>query len=1011
MRSRPCQGAIVVPCQPATYIAGTRPAQGLVLSHEARKHCPKTDARLCWTVKLRLGEEVTPVNGRVGKIIVALLVATTVVAIPAAGAVELEPEPVESGKAAFFEGNADLAKVSSDLMVVREAQAAGEDLALLEDQTTAMRFAGGYPQLDIRLTKLTADVVARAEAMGFQTSGAYPEYGRLSGTISPAQYDELASIPEITTIHPNYGARTNVGSVTSQADQSINAASARSTFGFDGSGIKVGVLSDTFHRNIGGSLSGSGCNRVLTGSAPQNTGDLPTQVTMLDPGPNDGTGIDEGAAMAELIYDLAPGSDILFHSAFDTQANFAQGITDLVNCGADVIVDDIIYFAEPMFQDGIIADAAQAAVDAGVPYYSSAGNNSDFGVRDTFDDANKTTDDQVFPASGVDFHKWQTGTRYAPFTLGPGDVVLFALGWNQPFSGTQGPGSSNDLDLYICTAQNPASCSPFGITSQGCSAATPSGDPSEVNGFENTTGVTTTFYLAVDHFCGSQSNVDFRIAAYDLTNRGVGWDTSIFNGPQIYGHAAAEDVIAVAAIDYREIDQNGNFAAPAGRLDVESFSSKGGQLPFYFDAQGNSLPGAPVFRFKPEMTAPDGTNTTFFGSDVEPDGFPNFFGTSAAAPHAAAVAALMLDANGSLNPAGTNAILRGTAIDIENNGVDNLSGSGLIDAFDAVGAAIAGGLCFGMVPTNVGFTNGPDVINGTGGDDVLMGGGGNDKINGGGGNDRICGGDGNDKLTGGPGNDKMDGEAGTDQVKYAKATTGVTVDLGAKTATGQGNDKLLSIENIVGSNFADTIGGTSGANYIKGLDGDDELNGKAGDDTLIGSADDDILLGGGGNDELKGAANDDVILPGSGSDDVLGGNGANTVSFENSPNPVTVNLFTNSATGFGNDTLKAVNDVLGSPQNDDITGNNNKNVIRGLGGDDRIDGLLGNDTLYGLAGDDLMFGREGNDKLFGGSGRNTLYGGPDNDRCVDFVTQTGCETLNAVIDAVGQLPRLMRIVL
>ncbi len=950
-------------------------------------------------------------NHRVGKIIVALLVATTVVAIPAAGAAELEPEPIESGKVAFYEGNADLAKVSSDLMVVREAQAAGLDVAALADEPMAMKFAGGYPQLDIRLTELTPEIVARAEAMGFQTNGAYPEYGRLTGTISPAHYDELASIPEITTIHPNYGARTNVGSVTSQADLSINAASARSTFGVDGTGIKVGVLSDTFHRNIGGTLSGSGCNQVLTGSSSQSTGDLPTQVTMLDPGPT--SGIDEGAAMAELIYDLVPGSEILFHSAFIDIPGFAQGITDLANCGADVIVDDVFYYAEPMFQDGLIADSAQSVVEAGVPYYSAAGNQGGFGVRDTFEDSGGSDNDVTFPADGTDFHKWETGSRYAPITLDNGEAIIIVLGWNQPFSGTQGAGSASDLDLYMCTAQNAASCSPFAFNVQGCSTGARSGDPSELQLFQNTTGSTNTFYLAVDHFCGNQNNVDFRIATYgaNVDENDVGWDPTIFDQAQIYGHAAAEDAMAVAAIDYREIDQNGNFAAPAGRLDVEYFSSKGGQLPFYFDAQGNSLPGAPVFRFKPEMTAPDGTNTTFFGGDVEPDGWPNFFGTSAAAPHAAAVAALMLDANPGLSPAETNDILRGTAIDIENNGVDNWSGSGLIDAFDAVAVAKAGGLCFGKVPTNVGFTDGADVINGTGGNDVLVGGGGNDKINGGGGNDMICGGDGNDKLTGGPGNDKMDGQAGTDQVKYAKATTGVTVDLGAKTATGQGNDTLKSIENIVGSDFADTISGTSGANYIKGLDGDDELDGKSGVDTLIGSAGDDILLGGGGNDELKGAANDDVILPGSGSDDVFGGNGSNTVSFENSPNPVTVNLSTNSATGFGNDTLKAVNDVLGSPQSDDITGNNNKNVIRGLGGADRIDGLLGNDTLYGQGGDDLMFGREGNDKLFGGPGSNTLHGGNGNDRCVDFVTQTGCETLNAVINAVGLLPRMMRVVL
>jgi Ca2+-binding RTX toxin-like protein len=960
---------------------------------------------------LRLGEEGILVNRRVGKLIVALLVATTVIAIPAAGAAQFEPEPVASGKAALYEGNPDLAKVSSDLMAVREAHAAGRDVAPQAGEPAAMEFVRGYPQLDIRLTELTPEVVARAEAVGFQTSGAFPQYGRLVGTISPAQYDELASIVEITTISPNHGAATNVGVVTSQADLSINAAAARSAFGVDGSGITVGVISDTFNRGLGGTLSGGGCNQTLTGSAPQGTGDLPASVTVLEPGP--ATGIDEGAAMAELISDLAPGADIMFHSAFISIPDFAAGITELVNCGADVIVDDVIYFGEPMFQDGIIADAAQDAVDAGVPYYSSAGNHGGFGVRDFYDDAGGADDDTTFPATGVDFHTWDNGSRYAPIVLDPFEAVRIVLGWDQPFSGSQGPGSANDLDLYMCTAQNAASCTSFSANVQGCSAGARSGDPSEILVFQNTTGVTSTFYLAVDHYCGNQSGVDLRVSTFgaNVSSTSVGWDPTVFDEQQIYGHAAAADAMAVAAVDYREIDQNGNFTSPNVRLDVEPFSARGGQLPFYFDAQGNPLPGAPVFRFKPEMTAPDGTNTTFFGQDVEPDGWPNFFGTSAAAPHAAAVAALMLEANGSLDPASTNDILRGTAIDMENNGVDALSGSGLIDAFNAVQVADAGGLCFGEVPTNLSFTDGPDVINGTGGDDVLIGGRGNDKLNGGGGNDKICGGGGNDKLTGGPGNDKMDGQVGTDQVKYAKATTGVTVDLGAKTATGQGNDTLKSIENIVGSPFDDVIDGTSDANYIKGLDGNDVLDGKSGDDTLIGSADDDILYGRGGNDELKGAANDDLILPGSGSDTVLGGNGSNTVSFEDSPNPVKVDLSMNTATGFGNDTLKAFNILLGSPQDDDLTGNNNKNVIRGLGGDDRIDGLLANDTLYGLSGDDVIYGREGNDKLFGGGGSNTLYGGPGNDRCVDFVTQTGCETLNAVINTVGQLPRLMRIVL
>ena len=129
---------------------------------------------------------------------------------------------------------------------------------------------------------------------------------------------------------------------------------------------------------------------------------------------------------------------------------------------------------------------------------------------------------------------------------------------------------------------------------------------------------------------------------------------------------------------------------------------------------------------------------------------------------------------------------------------------------------IAGGLCFGMVPTNLASPTAPMSSTEPGAMTSSSAVAATTRSTAAAGNDRICGGDGNDKLTGGPGNDKMDGEAGTDQVKYAKATTGVTVDLGAKTATGQGNDTLRSIENIVGSNFDDTIGGTSGCQLHQG---------------------------------------------------------------------------------------------------------------------------------------------------------------------------------------------------
>jgi len=93
-------------------------------------------------------------------------------------------------------------------------------------------------------------------------------------------------------------------------------------------------------------------------------------------------------------------------------------------------------------------------------------------------------------------------------------------------------------------------------------------------------------------------------------------------------------------------------------------------------------------RQKPEIVCPDGVNTTFFGSeDSEPDGFPNFFGTSAAGPHAAAVAALLLELEPNSTSAEIYSALESTAIDMGPAGVDDDTGHGLCQA-DLAAAAL-----------------------------------------------------------------------------------------------------------------------------------------------------------------------------------------------------------------------------------------------------------------------------------------------------------------------------------
>lgn len=503
-------------------------------------------------------------------------------------------------------------------------------------------------------------------------------------------------MPEVRTIHPNYRPLRSVGATTSQADTAIRVSQARAELDVDGSGVPIGILSDSFNAFGGGVVTGGGCMRTVTGTSSQLSEDLPPTVTVLQ----DLAGqSDEGRAMAELVHDLAPGSPLLFNTAFTSEAGFAAGIDALRACGAEVIVDDVIYFAEPMFQDGIVAQAAQAAVDAGVPYFSSAGNYGTVGIDEEYVDGTPGDPDD-------DFHRFATGSQVASITVPRGCGVRLVLQWADPFDGTLGPGASSDFDLGLFDCGG-GSCDPIpGAVSdaaQGCSTqgGGPGGDPIEIVELPvNLSGSPRTVALAVSRVCGTTRR--FRVAASPVGSCSIGssgyvFDPMVFDQAQIYGHAAAAGAVAVAAVDYREIEQDGDRQPPLGVIDVERFSSLGGSLPIFFDGDGAPIAGGVQFREKPEIAAPDGTNTTFFGGDADGDGFPNFFGTSAAAPHAAAVAALIRERNPALSPAAILARLTSTAHDIESVGYDFLSGFGLIDARDAVAAATPQGPLLGLL--------------------------------------------------------------------------------------------------------------------------------------------------------------------------------------------------------------------------------------------------------------------------------------------------------------------------
>jgi Ca2+-binding RTX toxin-like protein len=295
--------------------------------------------------------------------------------------------------------------------------------------------------------------------------------------------------------------------------------------------------------------------------------------------------------------------------------------------------------------------------------------------------------------------------------------------------------------------------------------------------------------------------------------------------------------------------------------------------------------------------------------------------------------------------------------------------------------------------------DGNDVVHGAGRNDVICGGSGNDVLFGNAGNDRLYGQTGNDVVIGGLGNDRFHGGTGVDQANFTGSPAAVKASLLAGSATGEGSDTLIAMENLKGSPFNDVLIGNHGPNSIGGgsggVSGHDRLYGLGGNDIMAGGDGNDLLVAGAGNDQLAGNTGQDrlygqdgvdVLQGGLGNDLFHGGNGIDYATFAGSPAAVKASLLAGNATGEGSDTLVALENLKGSPFNDVLIGNHGPNLIGGGSGP-----ASGNDRLYGLGGNDGLAGGEGNDRLAGGAGNDSLSGGPGDDR---LFGEAGNDSLN-----------------
>ncbi len=498
----------------------------------------------------------------------------------------------------------------------------------------------GRIQVDISAT-VSPDLLNYIMQSGGTIINSTPRFSAIRATIPLAFAEQLAGRADVNSIRPASSMELDTGSVDSEGDTTHGAIQARAAFGVDGTGVNVGVLSDS----------------VDYLALSQSTGDLPPNVTVL-PGQSGVPGSGEGTAMLEIIADLAPGASLYFATANGGEAAFAQNILDLRAAGCDIIVDDIRYLTEPVFQDGPVARAVNAVTKDGAWYFASAGNsgNKAHNTSGTWEGDFVDGGPAGAPVNSKPGNLAMIGANtYDTVTQGGNAALLY---WSDPLGG-----STNDYDLYVVDGS--------GTVLLGASTNPQNGsqDPFEglVGGFTNGMRIVVV-----------KASGDPRYLHIDSGRGRLEENTAGF----ARGHSAATNAFATAAIDVATAYPGLFVGGPQN--PVEDFSSDGPRRMFFQEdgspiTPGNFLSTGGAVRQYPTIGAADGVMTSV-------PGFQPFFGTSAAAPHAAAIAALVKSYNPLLTPVQGRQILTSTALDNEAPGLDVTGGYGILSALNALAA-------------------------------------------------------------------------------------------------------------------------------------------------------------------------------------------------------------------------------------------------------------------------------------------------------------------------------------
>ena len=529
--------------------------------------------------------------------------------------------------------------------VVTRGQSAGEGATTKDAPVTTdsqpsdakddpVRFdSSGNVQVYIHLENNADETLQAIRDLGATIEVTNTDWDVLQAWVPIAALDQIAALDAVQEITPpDYGV-TKTGSVNTEGDGIHRANLVRAFSGLTGKGVRVGVIS----------------NGEDAWRTSHSRGDLPSSLEINPDLEGEGH---EGTALLEIIHDLAPDAALAFSGAGSSLA-YIEAALWLANDafggeGADVIVDDLGYYDEPYFEDGHVALAAADAVAGGAVFVSAAGNYAQRHYEGEFVDG------------GNRYHDFDAGAETdTALRVRIGSGVSVFLQWSDEFGK-----SANDYDLYACVpGLKPTK---FNLENGQCEGGTRGqngdDDPSE--------RVFASFIdendadLYIRQFSGGPRRLELFILG------GAILEHTVPDGG-IIGHPAVAGVLAVGAIDAADPDND----------DPEIFSDRG-PSEIYFPNRET--------RNKPDVMGIDGVSTTGPGGSYNP-----FFGTSAAAPHVAGIAALVMEAQRLADPTMTKKAvadaviqkLRDTAVDLgvqDGNGYNETFGYGRADAFAAV---------------------------------------------------------------------------------------------------------------------------------------------------------------------------------------------------------------------------------------------------------------------------------------------------------------------------------------